>query len=92
MVKIFYCYDPKDKTFLDDLEKWLTFLKRSGQVSAWGEHEIQGGANREHEIEQHLRKSDIVLLLVSPDFLVSDHGQMIHRKQWNCVRQTKAFL
>lgn len=49
IVKIFYCSDPVDKIFLDDLDKWLTVLKRSGQVETWGEHEILGGANREDE-------------------------------------------
>ena len=91
MVKIFYCYDPKDKTFLDDLEKCLTVLKRSGQVSTWGEHEIQGGADREHEIELHLRKSDVVLLLVSPDFLASDHCQMIQQEAMELREANKSF-
>lgn len=91
VVKIFYCYDPEDTIFLDNLEKYLTFLKRSGQVSTWSEHEIPGGANREHEIEQHLRQSDIVLLLVSPDFLASDHCQMIQQQAMELREANESF-
>src|SRR6266700_3258568 len=80
IVKIFYCYDPIDKAFLDDLKKCLKFLKRSGQVDTWSEHEIPGGAVREHEIEQRLKESNIVLLLISPDSLASDHCLMIQQQ------------
>ncbi len=78
--KIFYCYEPKDEAFLVDLETRLKPLERSGQIDTWGEHNTRAGANREHEIEKHLRESDIVLLLVSPDFLASDHCQMIQQQ------------
>ncbi len=79
-VTIFYCYHPIDKLFRDDLAISLTLLKRSGQVDTWSEDQILGGADLEHEIEQHLRESDIVLLLMSPEFLASDHCQIIKKQ------------
>lgn len=79
-VTIYCCSHSIDKAFRDDLEINLTLLKRSGQIDTWGEDQILGGANLEYEIEQHLRESDIVLLLMSPDFLASDHCQMIKQQ------------
>lgn len=91
IVKIFYCYDLIDKVFLDDLEKCLKFLKRSGQVDTWGEHEIPSGAIREHEIKQQLKESNIVLLLVSPDFLASDHCLMIQQQAMELREANKSI-
>jgi hypothetical protein len=68
------------RAFLVDLETRLKPLERSGQIDAWSEHQIRAGANRKREIERHLRESDIILLLVSPDFLASDHCQMIQQQ------------
>src|SRR6266496_5254627 len=79
-VKISCCHDPVDEAYLDNFETHMSFLARSDQISIWSERDIPAGANPKQEIERHLKESDIVLLLVSPEFLESHHWQMIEAK------------
>ncbi len=51
----------------------LGMLKRTGQVAGWYDREIQAGTEWEHEIEAHLSTANIILLLVSADFVNSDY-------------------
>lgn len=59
-VKIFYCYARKDKRLRDELEKHLEPLRRSGQISAWYDREIQPGMDWKQEIDKHLNTSRLV--------------------------------
>lgn len=70
---IFYSYAHEDKALLDELEKHLGALKRQGLISAWHDCDIQAGKEWRSEIDVYLNTADIVLLLVSPDFIVSDY-------------------
>ncbi|GHO98365.1 hypothetical protein KSF_084130 [Reticulibacter mediterranei] len=70
-IEIFYCYAPKDIQFLKDLETHLEPLKTSLNICTWWEDSMLAGVNRKQEINKHLEEADIVLLLVSPDFLAS---------------------
>src|SRR5947207_2671872 len=80
-IKIFYCYARKDKRLRDELERHLGVLKRSEQVTTWYDREIQPGMDWKREIDKHLNTSDIVLLLVSPDFVRSDYCYGIEMRQ-----------
>ncbi len=73
LIKIFYCYARKDKELRDELEKHLAPLKRSGQITTWYDREIPPGTQWEFEIDVHLETADIVLLLISADFMASDY-------------------
>ena len=72
-VEVFYCYDHADEGLRNELEKHLSLLKRQGQISAWHDREIGAGKEWDQEIDAHLNTAQIVLLLVSPDFLASDY-------------------
>jgi Leucine-rich repeat (LRR) protein len=72
-LKIFYCYARKDKRLRDELEKHLEPLRRSGQISAWYDREIQPGMDWKQEIDKHLNTSEVILLLISSDFMKSDY-------------------
>ena len=72
-VKIFYCYAREDRALRDELEKHLGALKRSGKITTWYDREIQPGTDWEREIEARLDTADVILLLVSPDFMHSDY-------------------
>lgn len=58
---------------LDALEKHLAVLKRSGYVQTWHDCSIQPGEVREQKIEMYLSTADVILLLISHDFLASDY-------------------
>ncbi len=80
-IKIFYCYARKDKGLRDELERHLASLKRSEQVISWYDQEILPGMEWKREIHRHLDTSDIVLLLISPNFIQSDYCYSVEMRR-----------
>ncbi len=72
-IKIFYCYAREDQALRDKLDKYLVPMKRSGRISPWYDRLIQPGGEWQREIEVRLNSADVVLLLVTPDFISSDY-------------------
>ena len=72
-VKVFYCYAREDEALRVELDKHLMALKQRGWISSWNDQEILAGMEREREIDIHLRTADIILLLVSSDFMNSEY-------------------
>jgi tetratricopeptide (TPR) repeat protein len=72
-IRVFYCYAHEDQAMRDELEKHLGILKRHGQIIGWHDRDISAGNEWEHEINSHLNLADIILLLVSPDFIHSEY-------------------
>src|SRR5581483_1355063 len=70
---LFYCYARKDKTLRDKIDVHLAGLHRSRLITSWYDAMIIPGADWEHEIDIRLNAANIILLLVSPDFLNSDY-------------------
>jgi formylglycine-generating enzyme required for sulfatase activity len=73
LVTVFFSYSHKNKRLRDQLERHLSVLKRQHLVGTWYDRKIEPGRNIEREIDQHLQTSDLILLLISPDFLASDY-------------------
>lgn len=48
-------------------------LKRQGLIEPWHDRRITAGENLGEEIDKNLARADVVLCLVSPDFLASDY-------------------
>ena len=44
-----------------------------GLIKSWFDQQLSPGANWSQDINDHLKDADIILLLVSADFLVSDY-------------------
>ncbi len=72
-LKIFYSYSKEDEEFRIQLEKHLSLLKRQGAISGWHFRMITGGMEWKNQIDYHLGKSKIILLLVSSDFISSEY-------------------
>jgi hypothetical protein len=72
-VSIFYSYSHVDGPIRDQLEKHLASLKRLGVIETWHDRQIGPGEEWKTEIDQHLKSADIILLLVSPDFIASNY-------------------
>ena len=72
-IGLFYSYAHADESYADSLRKHLAILKRQGLICDWHDRQITAGRDWEQEINQHLETADIVLLLVSADFLASDY-------------------
>ncbi len=73
MASVFFSYCHADETLRDQLEKQLAILKRQGQIETWHDRRIDPGQEFDGEISSHVETDDIILLLVSPDFLASDY-------------------
>jgi Ca-activated chloride channel homolog len=80
-VKIFCCYAREDEAALKDLRKHLRSLEFQGLISTWYDGEISAGAEWEQEIRTHLEEAQIILLLVSSDFIASDYCYNKEMKQ-----------
>jgi tetratricopeptide (TPR) repeat protein len=79
-LRLFFSYSHADEKMRDELAKHLRILERQGFIEGWHDRSIEGGANWESEILNHLRAADIILLLVSADFLASDYCWDIEMK------------
>lgn len=70
----FFCsYSHKDDELREQLEAHLAPLKRQGQISTWYDRRIIPGHEYKDEIDQNLNEADVILLLVSADFINSDY-------------------
>ncbi len=71
--QIFYSYSHKDENLREQLQTHLALLRREGLIGEWHDRKIGAGREWEGEIDARLEAADIVLLLVSADFVASDY-------------------
>jgi tetratricopeptide (TPR) repeat protein len=71
--QLFFSYSHKDKVLRDQLETHLSTLKRENRISAWNDRRITAGTEWKGEIDENLKSSSIILLLVTANFLASDY-------------------
>jgi hypothetical protein len=72
-IRLFYSYSSADEEYRKRLETSLVMLKRFEGLMGWHFRKIIAGEEWDKEIKGELEKADIILLLISPDFLVSDY-------------------
>ena len=72
-VKLFYSYAHEDEKLRDELEKYLVILKRTGVIDSWHDRKITAGSDWKGHIDANLNSADIILLLISADFISSDY-------------------
>jgi len=72
-IKVFYSYAHEDKALRDELEKHLGTLKRQGLIEQWHDRDISAGKDWKHEIDTYLNSAQIILLLISKNFIYSDY-------------------
>src|SRR5438270_791911 len=72
-IEIFCCYARADQLLLKRLISYLAPLQRQVVITVWADTDIDAEAEWEKEIEKHLNIAQIILLLVSPDFMASEY-------------------
>jgi CheY-like chemotaxis protein len=72
-IEIFYSYAHEDERFRSKLEKHLSILKKQGLIKDWHDRKIISGQKWADEINTHINIAQIILLLISDDFLASDY-------------------
>lgn len=80
-IEVFYSYAHKDRRYRNQLETQLTLLKREGLISSWSDRNIGAGEEWQGQINAHLNTSQVVLLLISADFLASDYAYDVETKR-----------
>jgi TIR domain-containing protein len=80
-IEVFISYSHNDRALRDEREIHLSNLKRQGIISSWYDGDITPGTEWERQIMERLRSAQIVLLLISADFIHSDFCYSIEMKQ-----------
>lgn len=79
-VELFISYAQNDEKLRIELENHLKVLETINIISIWHDRKIIAGSEWRSEIDEHLRSSQIILLLISSDFIASEYcyGQEMH--------------
>jgi internalin A len=72
-LRLFYSYARKDEALRNKLDAHLKILERRGLIAPWYDKLIDPGRDFADEIDENLERADIILLLVSADFIKSDY-------------------
>lgn len=76
-VQLFFSYAHEDETLRDELSKHLSTLKSQGIIGEWHDRQILPGQNWAETIDARIEQAQVILLLVSPDFLASEYCRAI---------------
>jgi dipeptidyl aminopeptidase/acylaminoacyl peptidase len=72
-LRAFCSYSHRDEEYLNELRISLRGLERQGIIQWWHDREIPPGWEWEEAIDRNLRTAEVILLLVTPDFMGSDY-------------------
>lgn len=72
-ITLFVSYAHNDEKHRELLDKHLVPLQRRKIIDAWHDRKIEAGQQWADEIDENLNKADIILLLISPNFLSSPY-------------------
>jgi len=70
---LFFSYAHKDEALRDQLSTHLALLKKQGIIDTWHDRDITAGTDWAQAIDTNLNRADIILLLISANFLASDY-------------------
>ncbi len=95
---VFISYAHKDKELRNALDVHLSNLKRQNLIRSWYDGDILPGSEWRKEIEKNLENAQIILLLISADFIHSDFcysiemNRALERHQLNEARVIPILL
>jgi internalin A len=73
-VPLLFCsYSHKDEALRNELETHLKLLQRQGLVETWHDRKIEAGEDWRQKIDEKMERADLILFLVSSDFIASDY-------------------
>jgi hypothetical protein len=92
-VKFFVSYAHADEVHKDTFLVFLKPLVRNKEISIWNDRAIVAGEEWDDEIKNALLSSDVVVFLISPDFLGSDYINEVEIREAFKLHETKkAYL
>ena len=90
--RIFYSYAHEDRDLCEDVKKHLVLLQQEGAIESWFDRDIAAGADWEAEIQKRLEEADVILLLISVDFLASDYCRLEATRALERARRGEAVV
>ena len=72
-ITVFYSYSHKDEDLRGGLEAHLAPLRRSGLIREWHDRKLIAGQDWDKEISSYLESAELILFLISADFLNSSY-------------------
>jgi formylglycine-generating enzyme required for sulfatase activity len=72
-LKLFISYSHKDQEQLDELLKYLKNLVDNGKIEPWTDRLLEIGSSWDSVIKDNLSSADIIILLISVEFINSDY-------------------
>ena len=78
---VFISYAQKDRALRDELATHLSNLRQQGTINDWHDGDIAPGTEGEAQKLHRLNTAQIILLLISADFLASDFCYSREMKQ-----------
>lgn len=70
--ELFYSYSHKDERYRSNMETALSQLRRDKLLKEWSDHKILPGQSISERIKDKMNEVNIIVFLLSPDFLDSD--------------------
>jgi hypothetical protein len=80
-IEVFCSYSHKDDLLREELETHLSILQADGVINSWHDHAIPAGKEWQSQIDERLNSAQIILLLISPDFLASKYCREVEVKR-----------
>ncbi|HEV2705097.1 MAG TPA: TIR domain-containing protein, partial [Pyrinomonadaceae bacterium] len=80
-VEIFYSYSHLDEELRCELVKHLANLEHQGVIKGWHDRKITAGTEWAGKIDEHLNSAQIILLLISSDFMASPYCNDVEVKR-----------
>jgi tetratricopeptide (TPR) repeat protein len=71
-VRVFCAFAPTDADLEARFEMHLALLKREGYITVWHSLAVEAGAEKNRVMSEHLESAELILLLISADFMDSD--------------------
>ncbi|HEX7999047.1 MAG TPA: TIR domain-containing protein [Pyrinomonadaceae bacterium] len=72
-LKVFISYSHRDEEIKERIDVFLATLKREGKIETWNDRRIPAGDKWDNTIKTELEVADIILLLISQDFIKSEY-------------------
>jgi hypothetical protein len=80
-IEVFFSYSHRDEELRNELTNHLSLLQRTNVISQWHDRRITAGSEWANQIDDHLNSAQVILLLISSNFLASDYCYDIELKR-----------
>jgi hypothetical protein len=80
-LKVFIAYSHQDIQWLQPLRQCFSGLENKGVIECWDDHHLEPGVLWDEKIIDHLKDSDIVLLLISRHLLESKYLRYVELRE-----------